>query len=213
LVKGYPKYNSVLGVENKSSSINAAVWWKRNHKTYLLSKQEYWRMDMDEVEDGYPKSNDVWKGIPKNIDTAFSSRINDDFNYTYFVKGDDYYTFHNLKVKVTSYTPKSFKADWLRCFDKDKTKPEVATEKPASSPLPPKLIAIICVSVVALVLIISGISCVMWHRQRRYKKGSAVYRSEAGTSVQVFDDGGESTMCVSFQRRFRLFRSNFQGKV
>ena len=32
---------------------------------------------MDEVEDGYPKSNDVWKGIPKNIDTAFSSRIND----------------------------------------------------------------------------------------------------------------------------------------
>ena len=33
-------------------------------------------MDNDKVEEEYPKSNMVWKGIPKNIDAAFTSTSN-----------------------------------------------------------------------------------------------------------------------------------------
>lgn len=137
-----------------------------------------------------------------------------DYNYTYFVKGDDYYTFHNLMVKVKSYSPRSFKADWLNCQSTNKDKHEVSTEKPADPAISPKLIAIICVSILGVVLIISGISYVMWRRQRRYKKGAVVYRSETGTSVQVLDNDGDKTLCVtSWQQRCRLFRFNLQGKV
>ena len=41
--------------------------------TISLAELSYWRMTDDKVEANYPKTYDIWRGIPEDIDAAFTS--------------------------------------------------------------------------------------------------------------------------------------------
>ena len=143
-----------------------------------------------------------------------------DSNFTYFIKGDNYYKFHNFKVAVLEGYPRSFKADWLKCDSpvspSEKTK--VLTSKPSRRDVgsSSKLIAIICVCIIGVALVIASVSYVMWRRQRWYRKAYSNRKycsGRTGTSVHVLDNG-EKTVCVtSMQQKWRLMRFSLQGKV
>ena len=71
--------------------VDAAMIWHRNKLTYFFYDRYYWRYDNYEkkFDSGYPRiTQNAWRGLPKTIDTAFSS---DKDKKTYFVKNDQYY--------------------------------------------------------------------------------------------------------------------------
>lgn len=144
-----------------------------------------------------------------------------DSNYTYFVKGDNYFKFDNYKVQVEDGYPHSFKSDWLKCDSpvspSEETKLSTVEPNRRDDGSASKLLAILCVCIISVALVIAGVSYVMWRRQRRYRKS---YRStkrysggRIGTSVHVLDNGGKTVCVTSVKQKWRLMRFSLQGKV
>ena len=69
-------------------NVDAGFTWK-NGKTYLFSKDQYWRFTNKNRDSGYPKPiSKGFAGIPNFIDAAFVWSGN---GLIYFFKNGDYY--------------------------------------------------------------------------------------------------------------------------
>ena len=77
--EGYPLTR--LGLPREVNKIDAALNWGLNDRTYLFSGRIYWRLDNISrdlrVESDYPKTFDIWQGIPVPIDAAFTGEDGD----------------------------------------------------------------------------------------------------------------------------------------
>ena len=66
-----------LGLPNYVNKIDAALTWGLNDRTYLFIGHDYWRLDNTtrelRVESGYPKTFDIWQGVPVPIDAALGN--------------------------------------------------------------------------------------------------------------------------------------------
>ena len=72
-------------------TIDAAMTWQRNEDLYFFSGRYYWRYQKNERRfmRGYPrKVQEAWRGLPKKLDAAFSSRFNKN---TYFISENQIY--------------------------------------------------------------------------------------------------------------------------
>ena len=78
-----------------SGNIDAGFTWK-NGKTYLFSKDQYWRFTNKNRDSGYPKPiSKGFAGIPNFIDAAFVWSGN---GLIYFFKNGDYYRYDHEKL-------------------------------------------------------------------------------------------------------------------
>ncbi|XP_015261861.1 PREDICTED: matrix metalloproteinase-25 [Gekko japonicus] len=109
---GYPRPVSDLGLP-ANTVVGAAFVWPHNGKTYLLEKNQYWRYDdqLGHVEPGYPKSVNLWEGVPTDLDDV--TRWND--GNTYFFKGTQYWGFSAGNVQSDAGYPRSASQDWMYC--------------------------------------------------------------------------------------------------
>ena len=82
----------------------------------MFQGDNYWKLTKDSVAPGYPrKIYQDWRGVPSNIDAAFTwestryilftllckyfeHHITFDFRATYFIKGSKYWKFENMKA-------------------------------------------------------------------------------------------------------------------
>ena len=83
-MSGYPRPLSEWGMRSKRGMlvdrVDAAFIWAHNGKTYLFSGGEFWRFEeswRDEqvtrnLEPGYPRDNNLWAGVPPDMDDIIS---------------------------------------------------------------------------------------------------------------------------------------------
>ncbi|XP_059468418.1 matrix metalloproteinase-2-like [Neocloeon triangulifer] len=106
---------SYLGLPAEVKKVDAALVWGKNGKTYFFSDKHYWKVDdrTNRVETtGYPlKISERWRGIPSNIDSAFTYKD----GATYFFKGKHYWKFDNEVIHTEQNYPKLSTRDWFGC--------------------------------------------------------------------------------------------------
>ena len=100
--------------ENKcnNTSFRAMFTYGFNKKTYFFRGSNVYLYDDKKMKiaPGYPKPiNDVFKGVPSNIDAVFTWGKD---GKTYFFKGPLYYKYNDKKKKVESGYPKQSKLRW-----------------------------------------------------------------------------------------------------
>ena len=107
---GYPKPISEE-FEGIPNDIDAAFMWSRNNKLYFFKGEEYWRYDWraarsgrQAVDDKYPQSMDVWKGVPGNLATANTWKN----GKTYFFAQNEYYKLRDRPLGVRFVPVSSF---------------------------------------------------------------------------------------------------------
>ena len=105
-MKGFPKPLTYLGLPLNLSKIDAALVWGHNQKTYLFAGNQYWRLEetSQKVEVDYPRNMNVWRGIPANLNSAFTWHKN---GISYFFKDSLFYDFNNRWMKVIKAPRKS----------------------------------------------------------------------------------------------------------
>lgn len=101
-----------LGLPPFLNRLDAALVWEKNGKTYFFAGNNYWRYDdrKKRMDDFYPQPIQRWRGIPPNINAAFTWN-----GLTYFFKANLYWRFNNEEVIVDEQYPLSASADWLGC--------------------------------------------------------------------------------------------------
>uniref|UniRef100_A0A4W3HBA4 Matrix metallopeptidase 15 n=1 Tax=Callorhinchus milii TaxID=7868 RepID=A0A4W3HBA4_CALMI len=127
LEPGYPRYLADLGRGVPYDKIDSAIWWELTGLTYFFQGDRYWRFNEERrsVDAGYPKSINVWQGVPSSPKGAF---LTDDAAYTQFYKGTKYWKFNNQLLKIEPGYPKSILRDWMGC--KVDVEPDFNGEKP-----------------------------------------------------------------------------------
>ncbi|KAK5850778.1 hypothetical protein PBY51_001625 [Eleginops maclovinus] len=120
---GYPRPLSDWGMKTISGAsverVDAAFIWAHNGKTYLFSDGEFWRFDESregqkvtrQPEQGYPRENHLWVGVPADMDDIISWGEGD----TYFFKDNLYWVLKKGGLNQEVVTSKSIAVDWLRC--------------------------------------------------------------------------------------------------
>ena len=91
---------------------NAAFTYGHDNKTYFFNGGNVSKYNDKQmkIEDGYPKPiNEVFKGVPANIDAVFT--WSKDGN-TYFFKGDQFYKYNDKKQEIESGYPRPTKNRW-----------------------------------------------------------------------------------------------------
>ncbi|RWS07178.1 Matrix metalloproteinase-16-like protein [Dinothrombium tinctorium] len=70
----HPRPLTSLGFASNVDKIDAAMIWGYNEKTFFFKGSQYWRFDEKSmrVEADYPRDMAFWKGLPTNIDAAFT---------------------------------------------------------------------------------------------------------------------------------------------
>lgn len=131
-MSGYPRPLSDWGLKTKSGApvdkVEAAFIWAHNGKTYLFSGGQFWRFDESRMserairqpEQGYPRDNSVWGGMPPHMDDIISWGEGE----AYFFK-DSFYWITSGGLTQDIVTPKSTSVDWLEC------------PAPSATPTPP----------------------------------------------------------------------------
>jgi len=119
VLPGYPKDISTLGLPDEVKQVDAAFVWAWNTKPYLFSGKRYWRLNEDmTVEHDYPRYLDeFWKGVPHDIDAAFTDKIGD----TYFFKNSEVFKFSNFFSRVEKRYPVKISEFWAQCRAKNKS--------------------------------------------------------------------------------------------
>ncbi|XP_041347999.1 matrix metalloproteinase-2-like [Gigantopelta aegis] len=116
LVAGFPEAGRPItefGIPPDVKKIDTVFVWGFNKRTYLVSGDMYWKLDVNNtyVEYDYPRDMSIWRGIPVPVDAAFQYWD----GKTYFFKGRQYWEFYDLKMKKRRGYPKSTARDWLKC--------------------------------------------------------------------------------------------------
>ncbi|KAF3853533.1 hypothetical protein F7725_014221, partial [Dissostichus mawsoni] len=119
----YPRPLSDWGMKTKSGGaverVDAAFVWAHNGKTYLFSGGEFWRFDESpkdqkgtmQPEQGYPRNNSLWGGVPPHMDDIISWGEGD----AYFFKDNLYWVLKKGGLNQEVVMSKSIAVDWLRC--------------------------------------------------------------------------------------------------
>jgi hypothetical protein len=73
----------------------------------------YWRFDeeIQHVELDYPRDLSIWHGVPYGIDAVF--RYTD--RKTYFFKGQNFWTFDDVRMTVVKREPSPIGEHWMHC--------------------------------------------------------------------------------------------------
>ncbi|RUS82282.1 hypothetical protein EGW08_009960, partial [Elysia chlorotica] len=95
--------------------IDAAFVWGYNNRTYLVSGDMYWKMDINNrfVQYDYPRDMGTWRGVPVPLDAAFL----DEDRKTLFFQGLRYWEFYDIRMRVVDgakHIPR-----WLNCPKQD----------------------------------------------------------------------------------------------
>jgi hypothetical protein len=107
-----------LGIPSSVRQIDAAlVGLGSSRRTYLFSGYAYWRLRDDtgrmQVDKGYPRDVNVWRGIPTPVDAAFTNFD----GKTYFFKGANYWLFNGTKLEVETGYPRPIAEKWTLCTE------------------------------------------------------------------------------------------------
>ncbi|RVE59547.1 hypothetical protein OJAV_G00189850 [Oryzias javanicus] len=138
-MSGYPRPLSDWGMKTGSGApvvrVDAAFVWAHNGKTYLFSEGFFWRFDESSKDEqaiklpdqGYPRENSVWEGMPNHMDDVISWGEGD----AYFFKDNMYWVLANGGMAQDVVAPKSTAVDFLKC-------PTLPTNPSPPSPRNPK---------------------------------------------------------------------------
>lgn len=109
---GYPQPLTNLGLPADVDSIDAAMVWGHNGKTYFFKDTFYWRFDeaAGKVELDYPRDISVWHGVPYSLDSAFQYG-----GITYFFKERQFWRFDDRMMRVHSRVPSLSAVKWMGC--------------------------------------------------------------------------------------------------
>ena len=125
LIPGFPlggRNINQLGIDTRYvKNIDAAMMWGYNQRVYIFSGDIYWRLSNDprhmrpdgstlRVDKEYPKSFDLWQGIPVPIDGAYTNNKNE----TFFFKGTQYWGFDDKTMTAKENYPQDI-AKMLSC--------------------------------------------------------------------------------------------------
>uniref|UniRef100_A0A0B6Z285 Peptidase metallopeptidase domain-containing protein n=1 Tax=Arion vulgaris TaxID=1028688 RepID=A0A0B6Z285_9EUPU len=116
LINGFPSEGRPItefNIPADVKSINAAFVWGYNKRTYLVSGDMYWKMNVNNtfVEYDYPRDLGTWKGVPVPVDAAFKDLT----GKTIFFQGLDFWEFYDMRMRVTNGYPKRISQHWLNC--------------------------------------------------------------------------------------------------
>lgn len=125
VLSNFPKEGrdiSNLGIlDQYVDKIDAAMLWGFNHRVYIFSGHIYWRLSNQSrhmtndgqhlhVDKGYPKSFDLWEGIPVPVDGAYTNHKGE----TFFFKGTQYWGFDDQLMRVKPNYPQDI-SEMLNC--------------------------------------------------------------------------------------------------
>ncbi|XP_065664898.1 matrix metalloproteinase-2-like isoform X2 [Hydra vulgaris] len=112
LVESGSIFKKFRGLRNDTKHIDAAFLWPANRKTYLFSRDLYYKFsDSNFPHRGYPREiSKSWKNAPTQVDSVLVWKN----KKTYFFKGSKYYRI-NDRGEVENYYPKSISGSWMQC--------------------------------------------------------------------------------------------------
>ncbi|KAL1140620.1 hypothetical protein AAG570_000550 [Ranatra chinensis] len=112
-IEDSPRPITDYGLPNYVKSVDAAMVWAKDSKTYIFSGDKYWRYNetSKKMDDGFPMPISDFKGIPEDLDTALTWTD----GVSYFFKGDNYWALDNAMVSAQDGYPKPASAYWLDC--------------------------------------------------------------------------------------------------
>ncbi|KAF5307663.1 hypothetical protein FQR65_LT06718 [Abscondita terminalis] len=116
-VENSPQSLTKYGIPNYVASIDAALNWEKNGKTYLFKDDRFWRFNEETLtlDDGYPMHIERWRGVPQNLDAATMWKD----GKTYFFKGKFCWAYDTIWGSVTESSPLPAPQTWLGCPEKD----------------------------------------------------------------------------------------------
>lgn len=103
---------SHLGISQNVEKIDAIFKWHKNHATYLLSGDFYWRLgeNLEKILENYPKLIDqAWREV-RDVDSIY-----DDGEKLLVFKGKYYYEFNDQKMRLNWTQPHSIATEFMNC--------------------------------------------------------------------------------------------------
>ncbi|CAH1378861.1 unnamed protein product [Tenebrio molitor] len=115
-VENSPRPLSDYGLPTTLDKIDAVQVWGRNGKTYFYKQDHFWRYNEGnkEMDEGYPRHMERWRGVPHDLDAATTWK-----GVTHFFKGKLYWKFDNDWVVITEHSPLPTPQLWLGCPEDD----------------------------------------------------------------------------------------------
>ncbi|XP_051533254.1 stromelysin-3 [Myxocyprinus asiaticus] len=97
------------------TDIQAALMWGEDkaQKIYFFKSGSYWRFNLldNSLDTTHARSMTDWRGIPNDIDAAFQDR----YGFAHFLKGNQYWKFDPVEVRVLEGYPRYIGMDFFSC--------------------------------------------------------------------------------------------------
>ncbi|XP_033611474.1 matrix metalloproteinase-17 isoform X2 [Cryptotermes secundus] len=118
-IEGSPRPLTDYGLPPHLDKIDAVMVWSKNSKTFLYSKDMYWRYNetIRKMDPGYPHNISRWRGVPSDLDAAMTWTD----GFTYFFKGRLFWRFDNILIKTDDHYPLPAPQHWIGCPEKPDT--------------------------------------------------------------------------------------------